>query len=160
MINNPPLHIDGTNAYIGNKVIARISQEFCIIERNKERHFYRTLNAWCINYELIKEAIERNIPKLQIVDKKFGNTYEIELAEIRNLMRSFNAFISFGNEKQIAVPLSLWDIYETRKGKDHLKTARITIEQLIYWSYSGKWAQRLKKTDSRDQQEIFGGLHE
>ena len=51
--------IDGKNVYLGSKMIAQIDEEVCIIERSKDKHFYRVLDSWCLNYDLVKELTER-----------------------------------------------------------------------------------------------------
>lgn len=158
MNQNPTLHIDGKNVYIGSKLIAQIGDGACTIERSKERHFYRALNSWCLNYELVKEMLDKNVKRIQIVDKKAGKTYELELTEVQVLMQKFNAFLSFGTEKQVAVPLSLWEVYGVRNGKDVHEVPGISAEEFANTTFTGRWGQRIKRSGSSSQNDIFGGL--
>lgn len=150
--------IDGKNVYLGSKMIAQIDEEVCIIERSKDKHFYRVLDSWCLNYDLLKELVERNVARIQIVDKKNAKIYEVDLSKVRELTKRFNTFLSFGSEKQVAVPLPLWDVFRVANGMDSLESLGKTVDAYASSTFTGRWAERLRKHGDRSQQDIFGGL--
>ncbi len=150
------IKIDGKNVYLGSKMIAQIDDGACVIQRSKDKHFYRVLDSWCLNYELVKELVEKEVTRIQIVDKKNAKIYEVDLSKVRELTKRFNTFLSFGSEKQVAVPLPLWDVFRVANGMDSLESLGKTVDAYASSTFTGRWAERLRKRGDRSQQDIFG----
>lgn len=154
------IKIDGKNVYLGSKMIAQIDDGACVIERSKDKHFYRVLDSWCLNYDLVKELVEKEVTRIQIVDKKNAKIYEVDLSKVRDFSKRFNTFLSFGTEKQVAVPLPLWDVFRVSNGIDTLESLGKSTDAYASSLFRGRWAERLRKHGDRNQQDIFGGLND
>jgi len=94
------------------KVIGRIEGSNLFMVRSMDKHFYRVLNAWCINIEVANEpSIEQIIIKLND-----GTEYHIFTKKIKALRSKVNMFISHAEgERQLAIPLQCWDKYSKDK---------------------------------------------
>jgi len=91
---------------MNGKTIGQIDGTALIMKRNTERHFYRVLNAWCLNIEVVNSGVEKFI-----IDTEQRQRYVITLSAIKALRSKVNLFVTFGVERQLAIPVQCWDKY-------------------------------------------------
>jgi hypothetical protein len=76
-----------------------------IMKRTKQKHLYNVLNSWNLNVETINGGVDKFI-----IDTD-QERYVISLDVIQKLRGKLNLFVTFKQERQLAIPLQLWDRY-------------------------------------------------
>lgn len=99
VVENDILKMDG-------RTIGRMEGNTLIMRRNVSKHFYRVLDAWCLNVEVINSGAEKFI-----IDTEQKQRYIITLPVIKALRAQVNLFVTFGQERQLAIPAQCWDKY-------------------------------------------------
>lgn len=85
--------------------IGKVKGSVLTMRRHYSKHLYRVLNSWCLNCEVLNSGVKTFI----IQDEDTGIHYRITSAKIQELFDQFNISITFGIEKQFAIPLQVWD---------------------------------------------------
>lgn len=98
-VENDILKMDGRH-------IGKIEGNALMMKRNMAKHFYRVLDAWCLNIEVINSGVERFI-----IDTEQRQRYIIKLSTIKALRSKINMFVTFNQERQLAIPVQCWDKY-------------------------------------------------
>ena len=99
IIENNIVKLDG-------KAIGLLNGKVLTMRRNTARHFYRVLNAWCINVEVVNSGAERFI-----IDTEKRERFVVRLSVIQALRARVNVFVTCGQERKLAIPLQCWDKY-------------------------------------------------
>jgi hypothetical protein len=91
---------------LDGKTIGTINDGGLYMKRNTVKHFYRVLDAWCLNIEVINCGADKFV-----IDTEKKERYIITLATIKALRSQANLFVTFGQERQLAIPAQCWDKY-------------------------------------------------
>lgn len=90
----------------GKTIGEMVDEKTLLMKRNKERHHYRALDAWCLNIDVVNSGISRFV-----IDTVQRERFVIHLEKINQLRKHINMFVSFGSERQLAIPIQCWDRY-------------------------------------------------
>lgn len=85
--------------------IGKVKGSVITMRRHYSKHLYRVLNSWCLNCEVLNSGMKTFV----IHDEDTGIQYRITYDKIQELFGQFNIFITFGVERQFAIPLQVWD---------------------------------------------------
>jgi len=127
-IKNNIVRLDG-------KAIGRIESNALFMRRTMQKHHYRVLDAWCLNVETVNVGVDKFI-----IDAG-AEIYTISVGTIKKLRTYINMFVTFGKERQLAIPLKCWDKYEKTN-----KTFPVYIgmsPDAFAESCTGRWTGRL-----------------
>ena len=92
---------------LNGKPLGRVENNKLYMVRAKNRHFYRVLESWCLNVEIVNSGVEWFIINVS----EDGSQYRITLDKIKKLRSKVNMFVSFKDEHQLAIPAKCWDCY-------------------------------------------------
>lgn len=98
--------IENNIVILDGRTIGRLQKNALIMRRNTGRHFYRVLDAWCLNIEAVNCGAE-----WFIIDTEKKERWVIAHQTIRNLRSKVNLFVTCGQERQLAIPAVCWDRY-------------------------------------------------
>lgn len=127
----------GNKLYIGGKMVGIIHGKNVVMRRSPKHHFYRVLNAWCVNTEILPFAEVSLV--IEISRNKF---YVISLARLEQLRSRLNMYVTFGQERQLAIPLECWDVYSSN-AVDAMP-ASIGVSPLDFVENApGRWVSRI-----------------
>lgn len=137
--------INGQVVLDGRNIGKLNEREALVMRRSVERHKYRVLEAWCLNVEVVNCGAKRFI----IDTTDTAERYVVTLDAIMRLRSVLNLFVTFGKERQLAVPLMCWDKYH----HGNLSfPAQIGLQPADFAdSCTGRWRSRLI---ARSQMEI------
>ena len=91
---------------LNGRKIGRIKDNVLLMKRNTGRHLYRVLDAWCLNVEVVNSGVDKFV-----IDTELSERYVILLSRIKDLRSKLNLFVTFGQERQLAIPIQCWDKY-------------------------------------------------
>lgn len=100
------LEIKNNLLIMNGKSIGRIDKDCLIMRRNTTKHFYRVLDAWCLNIEVVNAGVRRFI-----IETEQKERWVISFDTIKALRSHLNLFVTFGQERQLAIPALCWDRY-------------------------------------------------
>lgn len=100
------LTIENESVKVNGKTIGKLKDKTLSMKRNHGRHFYRVLESWCINIDVINCGAERFV-----IDTDEKERYIVSLSTIQALRSKLNMFVTFGQERQLAIPIQCWDKY-------------------------------------------------
>jgi hypothetical protein len=100
------LTIENESVKVNGKTIGKLKEKTLFMKRNHERHFYRVLESWCINIDVINCGAEKFV-----IDTDKKERYVVSFSTIQSLRSKLNMFVSFGQERQLAIPVQCWDKY-------------------------------------------------
>lgn len=98
--------IEEDTLYLDAKVIGKIKNNTLFMKRNIGKHFYRVLDAWCLNIEVVNSGVDKFV-----IDTEQKERFIIKFAAIKALRSKINMFVTFGEERQLAIPSKCWDRY-------------------------------------------------
>lgn len=140
--------------------VARLENETIKMSRTYARHFYRVLCSWCINTELL----DLQWKFLEIYDATEIKRYVISRDKIQTISKAINMFIAFGDERQLAIPLIVWDVYSGTISKlpTQIGIGVVDVRNLFgdrAWMIRnqeyGRWSERVKRYDEHSQMTLF-----
>jgi hypothetical protein len=92
--------------YLDGKLIGKMEGNILYMKRNVSKHFYRVLDSWCLNIEVVNSGAERFV-----IDTEQRERFIIRLSAVKALRSKINMFVTFGQERQLAIPSKCWDRY-------------------------------------------------
>ena len=93
-----------TEIFVDNKKVGEFEQSTgTFVFKKRISHLYRTLNSFCVNAEVLSMYDWKNI----LFQCDFNTEYIISKTEYDKLFNVLNMYISFGNEKQVAIPVAM-----------------------------------------------------
>lgn len=95
-----------TSDSVKNQLIGVVSNGVFLCKRDR-KHIFRKLKSIGVNKDLM--GLNANVYKIEMSN---GVTYSIDKTKIFDLLRQFNAYVNYGNEKQIHLPLIMCDQYD------------------------------------------------
>lgn len=95
-----------TSDSVKNQLIGVVSNGIFLCKRDR-KHIFRKLKSIGVNKDLI--GLNANVYKIEMSN---GVTYSIDKTKIFDLLRQFDAYVNYGNEKQIHLPLIMCDQYD------------------------------------------------
>jgi hypothetical protein len=95
-----------TSSSVKNQLIGVVNNGVFLCKRNR-KHIFRKLKSIGINKDLM--GLNANVYKIEMSN---GITYSIDKTKIFDLLRQFNAYINYEDEKQIHLPLIMCDQYD------------------------------------------------
>ena len=95
-----------TSDSVKNQLIGVVSNGIFLCKRDR-KHIFRKLKSIGVNKDLI--GLNANVYKIEMSN---GVTYSIDKTKIFDLLKQFNAYVNYGNEKQIHLPLIMCDQYD------------------------------------------------
>ena len=95
-----------TSDSVKNQLIGVVSNGVFLCKRDR-KHIFRKLKSIGVNKDLI--GLNANVYKIEMSN---GVTYSIDKTKIFDLLRQFDAYVNYGNEKQIHLPLIMCDQYD------------------------------------------------
>lgn len=101
------LIVQKKNVRLGTKHIGRVEGSTLFMRRNTGRHLYRVLNAWCLNVDVVNGGFEQFV-----IDTEQCERFVIRYDTIQRLRTKLNLFITFQDERQLAIPVRCWDKYD------------------------------------------------
>jgi hypothetical protein len=102
----PMVSIENNSVKVNGKTIGKLEGKTLLMNRNHDRHFYRVLESWCINIDVVNCGAERFV-----IDTDNKERYTVSLSAIKALRSKLNMFVTFGQERQLAIPIQCWDKY-------------------------------------------------
>lgn len=124
----------GNNLYIGSKVVGTIKGGDVFMKRNKGRHIYRVLNAWCVNTEILPFATSS-----LVIDVGNSELYVIKMYRLEQLRAKLNMYITFKDERQLAIPIECWDKFSTGTLPDSIGVSPSEFVE----NAPGRWKSRI-----------------
>jgi len=100
------LTIENESVKVNGKTIGKLKEKTLFMRRNHERHFYRVLDSWCINIDVINCGAKKFV-----IDTDEKERYVVSFSTIQSLRSKLNMFVSFRQERQLAIPVQCWDKY-------------------------------------------------
>lgn len=125
------------------RTIGKVENDKLLMHRSRMKHYYRVLNAWCINIDVINSGVTKFI--ITVDD---GDKYIIGLDKIKALRSKLNMFVTFKDERQLAIPHSCWDRY-VKENKDFPIATGIPADEFAE-KCDGRWRSRLVAYSQRD----------
>jgi len=95
-----------TSDSVKNQLIGVVSNGVFLCKRDR-KHIFRKLKSIGVNKDLM--GLNANVYKIEMSN---GVTYSIDKTKIFDLLKQFNAYVNYGNEKQIHLPLIMCDQYD------------------------------------------------
>ena len=95
-----------TSDSVKNQLIGVVSNGVFLCKRDS-KHIFRKLKSIGVNKDLM--GLNANVYKIEMSN---GVTYSIDKTKIFDLLKQFNAYVNYGNEKQIHLPLIMCDQYD------------------------------------------------
>jgi len=95
-----------TSDSVKNQLIGVVSNGIFLCKRDR-KHIFRKLKSIGVNKDLM--GLNANVYKIEMSN---GVTYSIDKTKIFDLLRQFDAYVDYGNEKQIHLPLIMCDQYD------------------------------------------------
>ena len=95
-----------TSDSVKNQLIGVVSNGVFLCKRDR-KHIFRKLKSIGVNKDLM--GLNANVYKIEMSN---GVTYSIDKTKIFDLLRQFDAYVNYGNEKQIHLPLIMCDQYD------------------------------------------------
>lgn len=95
-----------TSSSVKNQLIGVVNNGVFLCKRDR-KHIFRKLKSIGVNKDLM--GLSANVYKIEMSN---GITYSIDKTKIFDLLRQFNAYVNYGNEKQIHLPLIMCDQYD------------------------------------------------
>lgn len=118
---------------IDKKILTK--RDFC-------KHLYRILHSFCVNSIIVSESFLSKTQDYTIVFYNDNYTATITIKKLINFMEKYNCWITFGDEKQIAIPIAILEFQG-----DNYKTIGLSVdefeEELKTSKYSA-WRRRIK----------------
>lgn len=96
--------------HLNKQKIAEIAPDGYIEMLRKPSHIYRNLYAWCVN----SEVLCLDYKGFRVLNWASNKRYQITRKRFEDARKCVNMFISMTDlyvEKQLAIPMALWDIY-------------------------------------------------
>lgn len=104
--------IENKIVFLGSKKIGKLINNVFRTHRSYERHLYRVLHSWCLTERI---ALIPNLKEVIFFISK-RKWFSITTEKINSFMKEFNTYIKYsGYERQIAIPLSICDLYDNGK---------------------------------------------
>ena len=95
-----------TSDSVKNQLIGVVNNGVFLCKRDR-KHIFRKLKSIGVNKDLM--GLNANVYKIEMSN---GVTYSIDKTKIFDLLRQFDAYVNYGNEKQIHLPLIMCDQYD------------------------------------------------
>jgi hypothetical protein len=95
-----------TSDSVKNQLIGVVNNGVFLCKRDC-KHIFRKLKSIGVNKDLM--GLNANVYKIEMSN---GITYSIDKAKIFDLLRQFNAYVNYEDEKQIHLPLIMCDQYD------------------------------------------------
>ena len=95
-----------TSDSVKNQLIGVVNNGVFLCKRDS-KHIFRKLKSIGVNKDLM--GLDANVYKIEMSN---GVTYSIDKAKIFDLLRQFNAYVNYEDEKQIHLPLIMCDQYD------------------------------------------------
>lgn len=112
-----------------------------LIFHKKLSHLYKRLNSFCVNAEVLKLFSWKYI--LFVCEN--NTEYRISKIEFDKLFNILNMYISFGEERQVAIPIAMLDTInsETKRIERCGVPVKEFIEGKTCVSPYGNWKERI-----------------
>jgi len=128
------------------KTLGHLEGDTITIKKDLTKHVYRHLYSFCITKQLFDDE------RIQcfIFDTGF-NKYIINKEQLFDFMQYYNAYFSFGSEeRQIAIPLILMDIFDSYTGNQINEFDIKSFNKVIYENERYiNWQKRTKNKVER-----------
>lgn len=131
-----------TNIIVDNKKVGEFESETGTLIFNKKiTHLYKALNSFCVNTEVLNTYDWKYI----LFRCDFNTEYKISRIEFEKLFGSLNMYISFGAEKQLAIPIAMMDTIDsiTKIVKAYGTTVKDFIDKKISLNPYQSWKNRI-----------------
>jgi len=131
-----------TSIFVRNKKVGVFEESTGTLIFNKKiTHIYKTLNSFCVNSEVLSRYDWKNI----LFKCDFNTEYKICKIEFDKLFDALNMYISFGDERQVAIPIAMMDTIDslTKIVKVYGTTVRDFIDKKISLHPYQSWKSRI-----------------
>ncbi len=128
--------------FVGNKKVGVFEESTGTLIFNKKiTHIYKALNSFCVNSEVLSRYDWKNI----LFKCDFDTEYRISKIEFDKLFNTLNMYISFGDEKQVAIPIAMMDTVDslTKIVKVYGTTVKDFIDKKISLPPYQAWKRRI-----------------
>lgn len=129
------VRIENNKLLLNGKQVGFMQNDILTMKRIFHKHHYYVLDAWCLNVEVVNSGASR------FVIETDTERYIISLDKIMKLRSKLNLFVTFGTERQLAIPLKCWDRYNLPEVSFPVFIG-IPPDEFVD-SCSGRWRSRL-----------------
>ena len=113
-----------------------------LVFAKKMNHLYKNLNAFCVNYDILVRYPDWK--KIRMVCEEL--VFVISRDDYENFSGRLNNFISYCDEKQVAIPICIFSKYDknTHKTYQSGKTAEEFVTTETLKPEYANWTKRIK----------------